>query len=108
MAASDKAQYAIEIAAQMTGGAQSVETLDQLTSALMAGGKDAEYFKDAITRVNQELEQVATSVTAANDALGDGRARYKELEKAADMSAKAAERAALVSGGAWAERCSAA
>jgi phage-related protein len=99
MAASDKAQYAIEIAAQMTGGTQSVETLDQLTSALMAGGKDAEYFKDAITRVNQELEQVATSVTAANDALGDGRARYKELEKAADMSAKAAERAALKHGG---------
>jgi phage-related protein len=99
MAASDKAQYAIEIAAQMTGGTQSVETLDQLTSALMAGGKDAEYFKDAVTRVNQELEQVATSVTAANDALGDGRARYKELEKAADMSAKAAERAALKHGG---------
>jgi hypothetical protein len=99
MASSDKAQYAIEIAAQMTGGTQSVETLDALTDSLLAGGKDADYFKDAITRVSQELESVASSVTLANDALGEGQARYKELEKAADMSAKAAERAALKHGG---------
>jgi hypothetical protein len=99
MASSDKAQYAIEIAAQMTGGTQSVETLDALTDSLLAGGKDADYFKDAITRVSQELEAVASSVTLANDALSDGQARYKELEKAADMSAKAAERAALKHGG---------
>jgi hypothetical protein len=99
MAASDRAQYAIEIAAQMTGGAQTTEQLDALTDKLLAGGKDAAYFKDAIAQVTNELESVASSVTAANNALSDGKARYRELEKAADMSAKAAERAALKHGG---------
>ena len=99
MAASDRAQYAIEIAAQMTGGDHTTAQLDDLTNALVGGGKDAEFFKDAISRVQKELDGVAATMSAANTALDDGRARYRELEKAADVSAKAAERAALKHGG---------
>jgi len=95
----DAAQYAINIAARMTG-TETFAQLDELTATLAGAGKGAEHFGQAIQRVSSELAAATTANQAASTALADGRAQYAQLERAALNAAKAAERAALKNGGA--------
>lgn len=95
MASSDKAQYAIDIAATMTGGAKTLSELDALTNELLGAGKNAEHFQEAIKLVTNQIDGAAEASKNANDALAAGTDVYKQLEKAALNASKAAERAAL-------------
>ena len=89
------AAYAIDIAASMPGGAQTIDELDELTAKLMGGGKGAEFFSDAITGVTTDLAAARAAQTAANVALGEGNQMFRQLEKAALKAAAAEEKAAL-------------
>lgn len=95
----DAAQYAIEIAATMSGGDHTAAELDKLTEKLVAGGKRSEDFSNAITDISNKLTAAKAAQAAASDALSEGTAKYKELEKAALQTAKAAEKAALKNAG---------
>jgi hypothetical protein len=89
------AQYVIDIAAQMSGGDQTVAELDALTATISGGGKGAAYFSEAIAGVSKELDAARTASKVANAALAAGTAEYQALEKAALQAAKAAEKSAL-------------
>lgn len=97
--AADSAQYAIDIAAKMIGGDQTIAQLDTLTESLLAGGKDAAYFSEAIARTKRELDVAASAVQVANAGLTEGQTRYAQLEKAAEKASKAADKAARSHGG---------
>jgi hypothetical protein len=99
MAASDQAQYAIDIAAQLTGGSATLDQLDELTAVLTVGGKDAEFFAQAMGSVSKQLDVAKAASAAANAELEAGQTQYKALEDAANQAAKAAEKAALKNGG---------
>jgi hypothetical protein len=97
--ADNRAQYAIDIAARLTGGSATFDQLDTLTSSLMTGGKEADFFAAALSSVDASLKSAAAATLTANAALEAGVAAYKDLESAALQAAKAAERAALKNGG---------
>lgn len=94
-----QAEYAIDIAARMTGAEATNSQLDALTANLNGAGKGAEFFQSAVQRVTGDLEASRAATVAANDALAAGQAEYRILEKAALQMAKAAEKAALKNGG---------
>jgi hypothetical protein len=89
------ASFILDIAAQMSGGAQTTAQLDTLTANLMGGGKSAEAFQQAIVQDSNALDAAKIASKAANDALGKGNEQYALLEKAALQAAKAEEKAAL-------------
>lgn len=93
------AQFVIDIAANMTGGKQTADELDELTRELMGGGKNADFFQQAIAEVARELSGAQAAAKAANAALAAGEAEYARLETAALQVAKAAEKAAQKNGG---------
>jgi hypothetical protein len=97
--ADPNAQFAIDIAASMPAGEVTLAQLDELTAKLMGGGKNADHFQRAILQVSTALDAAKAASVAANTALADGETRYRELERAAVQSAKAAERAAQKNGG---------
>ncbi|MFA5706310.1 MAG: hypothetical protein WDA41_08150 [Candidatus Neomarinimicrobiota bacterium] len=92
-------QYAIDIAAKMTG-TETTSELDRLTESLSASGKGADHFQLAIQQVSRELEAAQQASDSASTALAEGQAQYDALARAADRSAKAAEKAAQKHGGA--------
>jgi hypothetical protein len=94
-----QAEYAIDIAARMTGAEATTSELDALTADLMGAGKGAEFFQVAVQRVTGDLDSARAATTAANEALSAGQIEYRLLEKAALQAAKAAEKAALKNGG---------
>lgn len=96
MAAS--AKYVIDIAANLDGEETATE-LDALTADLMGAGKSAEFFQQAIKSVSTDLRAAQQAAEQANGALAEGEEHYRQLEKAADKAAKAAERAAIKNGG---------
>lgn len=89
------AQYAIDVAANMSGGDQTNARLDALTVTLSASGKGADFFSEALTKVSDELTSAKAASVAANDALAEGEAQYATLERAALQASKAEEKAAL-------------
>lgn len=93
------AQFAIDIAASMSGGAQTVDELDALTRELMSGGKNSDVFQQAIQRVARSLTDASTASKQANDALAAGQAEYSRLELAAVQVSRAADKAARSNGG---------
>lgn len=93
------ASFAIDIAASMTGADHTLAQMDALTAKLASSGKSAEHFQQAIRQVSTDLDGAKRSAELANEALGEGNDVYRELERAADKSAKAAERAAKKNGG---------
>jgi hypothetical protein len=97
--ADPNAQFAIDIAASMPAGETTIAQLDELTAKLMGGGKNADHFQRAIVQVSTALDAAKAATVAANTALDAGETKYRELERAALQSAKAAERAGQKSGG---------
>lgn len=93
------AQYAIDVAATMVGGNETLAELDALTKQLLGGGRDADFFQDAMARVGKELESAAAAANVANAALKKGEEEYNALERAALQVSKAADKAALANDG---------
>lgn len=91
----DAVQYAIDIAAQMSGSETTFAQLDALTAKLDGGGKNAAHFQQAIQRVSGELDAARNATVAANAALAKGSEEYRTLEAAALQAAKSAEKALL-------------
>ena len=91
----DSVQYAIELAARLSGGDATASQLDAVADKLNGAGRDAGFFEDALTQVASKLDAARTASAAANAALGEGEATYAQLERAAVKAAKAAERAGL-------------
>jgi hypothetical protein len=91
------AQFAIEIAASLGGGEQTIQELDALSAQLMGAGKDAEFFQSAIVQVSGELSQASADLATANAALSAGSAEFAGLEQRAVKAAKAVEK--LAAGG---------
>src|SRR6187551_102314 len=88
------AQFAIEIAAAMGGGEQTLSELDELVSSFTGAGKNADLFQDAIKQVSAQLDVARVAQEAANVALSKGQAEYALLETAALQASKAAEKLA--------------
>jgi hypothetical protein len=88
------AKFAIEIAAQMTGGAATASELQALQAQLMGAGHGLESLDNALTQVSRELEEAATASASAAAALAEGESAYAQMERAAIRAATAAERAA--------------
>lgn len=97
--AGPSAQYVIDIAAQMSGLDPTVAGLNELQSQLAGIGKDSAAFTDAISDLGVQLDGAKAASAAANAALAAGATEYRQLERAADMLAKKAERAALKNAG---------
>lgn len=93
--ANDRASFAIDIAAAMPEGDATIAQLDELSAQLMSAGKGADFFKDALARVSNQLDAAKAASLSANDALAAGKQEYRELERAALQAAKSAEKAAL-------------
>jgi hypothetical protein len=93
------ATFAIDIAAKMSGGGQTLAQLDELTRELLGGGKNAEFFQQAIQQVGQQLSQAQAATAASNAALKAGEEEYSRLERAALQVSKAAEKAARANAG---------
>ena len=91
----DGASYIIDVAAQMTGGAQTNAQLDALSAKLVGAGAGADDLHDAIATLSNQLDAAGKASTAAASALSAGNTEYARLQKAADQAAKAVERAAL-------------
>jgi hypothetical protein len=87
----DVAQYTLEIATEIGDAEKSSAELDALTGELSRSGINAEHFEHALLTVNKQLSGAVRVSGAANAALAIGTAEYRSLEKAARMSAKAAE-----------------
>lgn len=87
------ASYVVEIAASFKGE-QTIAQVDALTAKLVGAGATAETFQDAVVRVSQALDATRASSVAASEALAAANAEYRQLEKAADVAAKAQERSA--------------
>lgn len=87
--------YAIDIAAKMSGGAQTYAELDRITESLSGAGKNATHFIDAISQVSDQLNVARDASAAANAALSEGEDEYRILERAAVQASKAVENAAL-------------
>src|SRR5688572_7955124 len=88
------AEYAINIAAELTGD-ETMSELDELTSELMGAGRGAEFFQQAIQRVSRDLEAAAAAAASANADLAAGQVEYRALEAAANQAAKTVERLGL-------------
>lgn len=86
------AQYAIEIAASMPGGDQTIAELDELTRELMGAGKDADFFSEAIKATSMQLDEAKASAALATGALSDAKRELAGLEAAALKAADAAEK----------------
>lgn len=92
------AKYVIDIAAELEGD-ETLSELDAISADLVTAGKNAEFFQTAIKQVSGDLRVAAQVAGAANDALAAGSEQYRQLERAALMASKAAERAALKNNG---------
>lgn len=88
------AQYVIDVAAQMSGGAATSAQLDTLASTLMAAGVSADTLQDAIAQATNALAAAKTASADANTALAAGTKEFAGLEQAALQAAKAQEKAA--------------
>jgi hypothetical protein len=88
------AEFVIDVAARLNGD-ETLSQLDAMTSELTGAGKDAEFFQEALKKLNGELNAAKAAASAANGALSDGTAAYAQLEKAADLAAKKVERLSL-------------
>jgi hypothetical protein len=84
----------------MPEGEQTIAQLDQLTAQLMGAGKGADSFKAATAQVSNQLSAAQAATVSANAALAAGKTEYRQLERAALQTAKAAEKAAQANGGA--------
>ncbi len=87
------AEYAIEIAAGMPAGDVTNAQLDTMIQGLTGAGKGADFFQVAMKQVSASLDAAKAASAAASASLADGNAQYRELEKAANMAAKAVEKA---------------
>ncbi len=88
----DAAQYAIDVAARMTG-TETFAQLDELTASLSHSGKGAEHFSAAMQTISNDLRAAGAASQAANAALADGQAKYRDLEGALSRAVRAAEQA---------------
>ncbi len=86
-------EYAIEIASSMPAGEVTNAQLDTMIQGLTGAGKGADFFQVAMKQVSASLDAAKAASTAANASLAEGNAQYRELEKAANMAAKAVEKA---------------
>lgn len=93
--AGEQVGFAIGIAAAMPEGDATIAQLDALSERLTGAGKNADFFKDALSRVGNQLDAAKAASVAANSALAAGQQEYRELERAALQAAKSAEKAAL-------------
>lgn len=91
-------EYAIEIATRMTGGDGAVAQLSALADRLTGAGTAVSTFEAAIAQTRTALEAAAASSRTAAEALAAGQAQYSELEKSANLAAKAVEKATLKGG----------
>lgn len=98
MAGKVDAQFAIDVAARMSGGEQTTAELDALTARMMGAGRGADFFQQAIKKLSDDLSAASAASESANSALAAGQAEYRALETAALQAAKAAEKAAAKSG----------
>jgi len=87
------AQYVIDIAAEMPAGEATTAQLDEMVKGLTGAGKGADFFQVAMKQLSGSLDAAKAAAKAANGALAEGNASYRELEKAANVAAKAVEKA---------------
>lgn len=86
------AQFAIDVAATMSGDETSAE-LDKLTRKLIGAGVESEGFERAMQHVGRQLKMAQAATATANEALREGNQHYAQLEKAALKAAQAFEKA---------------
>jgi hypothetical protein len=88
------AQYAIDIAAQMSGGAQTTAQIDALNKQLVGAGVTSDDLHDAIAKLSNAFTGAQAASKLAAEALSEGESQYSKLEKAALQASKAEEKAA--------------
>jgi hypothetical protein len=90
----DAAQYAIDIAASVSGGDATAAQLNALADRMSHAGVNAGFLDDAMLRVTRDLDQATAASTAAAAALAGGNREYDRLAQAAERAGQQAERAA--------------
>lgn len=97
--ASADASYLIDIASQFNGASRVQEQLAELERGLGSVGLQSDVAEKALAALDEKVKASGASLEAANAALGEGESRYRELEKAADMAARAVAKAEKANGG---------
>lgn len=93
------ASYLIEIASQFNGASRVQEQLTELERGLGSVGLQSDVAEKALAALDEKVKASSVSLDAANAALSEGEAKYRELEKAADMAARAVAKAEKANGG---------
>lgn len=93
--AQGNAQYAIEIAASMSGAEYTSGQLDALSKGLADASKDAQHFEQAAQQLALELGAASEESAAASAALAEAQAEYRGLEKAAVRASDAQAKAVI-------------
>lgn len=88
----DAAQFAVDIAASMSGAEQTSAELDKLVAKLSGGGAKAEHFERAIAQTAERLDAAKAASLAASSALSRGSTEYSSLEAVANDAAVALEK----------------
>lgn len=96
----DGTQYTIDIAADMSGGDETISRLMELSDQLTGGGAAAKLFDAAIGRTKAALAASGEAAASASAELAEGEQKYRQMERAAINAAKALERAGQKSSGA--------
>lgn len=90
------AQFVIDVTTQMTGAEQTTAQMSKLVAQMGNAGVDAVTFQDAVVQVSSALDRAQASAASVNEALAQGAAQYRELEKAASVAAKAQDKQAAM------------
>lgn len=88
-------EYLIAIAAEMSGGEESVATLTALSEEMSGQAGAVASLDEALSQARAALGQTGTAAAEAAAKVAAGESKYAQLEKAADKAAKALERASL-------------
>lgn len=92
------AQFAIDIAANMQGGAASIAELDALTEKLLAGGKNSDVLGRGISAVSKQLDLAKATASAARAELEGVQKTFAGLEREAKSAESAASKYAANAG----------
>jgi len=93
-------EYLIDIAARMSAGDATISQLAQLEQKLSSSGASVATLEAALAQANGALAKTGDAATQANAELTASQAKYSQLEKAADSTAKALEKAGAATKGA--------
>lgn len=84
--------YSIDIAAAVSGGDATADSLDRISAGLLSAGRRSDDYQESVRRLSADLEAARAVSAAANAELGKSADQYQVLEREAIRAGKALEK----------------